>query len=240
MAEARDIVGDALRELGVLGAGEVLSDDEAVNGLAVLNRMVDGLAAERLAIFKVVRTLWTIVSGTQDYTVGTGGTVNVARPVYLDGVGLVDTGPTPDSEIPLTDYTEAGWAGVAQKALTGTRPSHYYYTPTFPTGTLSLWPIPTDSGLQGALYAPQAVAEFASLDTTISLPPGYRRMLVTNLAIDLAPSYERPASEELRRNAAHSKGVVKRGNIRLADMSIDPGALGQAAAGGAYDINTDR
>jgi hypothetical protein len=239
VAEVRDIVGDALRELGVLGAGEVLSADEATNGLTVLNRMVDGLAAERLAIYQVVRTLWTIVSGTQDYTVGTGGAVAVARPVYIDHVNLVDTGTDPDLETPLGSFTDDAWAGLAQKALTAARPSATYYNPTFPLGTLSLWPVPTDSSLQGALYAPQAVAEFASLDTVISLPPGYRRMLVTNLAVELAPSFERPASQDLLKHAAESKGVVKRANKRLSDLSIDPGALGQAAGRrrGAWDIN---
>jgi len=240
MAEVRDIIGDALRELGVLGAGEPLSDDEATNGLAILNDLVDSLSAERLAIFKVVRTLFSIVSGTQDYTVGTGGTVNVARPVFLDGVALVDTAPTPDFETPLGSFTEAGWASVPDKAVTGPRPNAYYYTPTFPLGTLSLWPAPTDSGLQGVVYAPQAVSEFTALDDAISLPPGYRRMLKKNLAIELAPSYERPASDELRRAAVESKAIVKRANIRSAEMSIDPGALGQAAGGRSYDINVDR
>lgn len=234
MAEVRDIVTAALRELGVLAAGEVATADEANSGLEELNRLVDQWAGERLLIYRITRTTWTLISGTQVYTVGTGGTVNVVRPVYLDHVSFIDTSTNPDTEYPLTPLTDNAWAALAQKALTSTLPSNWFYNPTFPLGTLSLWPAPTSATLQGALYAPQQVAEFAGLDEVISLPPGYRRMLVKNLARDLAPSYDRPVHPELKEEAIESKATVKRNNYRLSDLSFDPAVTG----GGVYNIVT--
>jgi len=236
MAEVRDIVTAALRELGVLASGEVATADEANSGLEELNRLVDQWAGERLLIYRVTRTTWTI-SATQNYTVGTGGTVNVARPVYLDHVNFIDTSTNPDTEYKLTPLTDDAWAAIAQKALTGTLPTNWHYNPTFPLGTLSLWPVPTSSTLQGALYAPQQVSEFASLDEVISLPPGYRRMLVKNLARDLAPSYDRPVHPELKEEAIESKATVKRNNHRLSDLSFDAAVLGGS---GFFDIYTGR
>jgi len=237
MAEVRDIVTAALRELGVLASGEVATADEANSGLEELNRLVDQWAGERLLIYRVTRTTWTLVSATQVYTVGTGGTVNVVRPVYLDHVNFIDTSTSPDTEYKLTPLTDDAWAAIAQKALTGTLPTNWHYNPTFPTGTLSLWPVPTSSTLQGALYAPQQVSEFASLDEVISLPPGYRRMLVKNLARDLAPSYDRPVHPELKEEAIESKATVKRNNRRLSDLSFDAAVLGGS---GFFDIYTGR
>lgn len=54
-----------------------------------------------------------------------------------------------------------------------------YYNPTWTAGLglVYLWPLPTSTTLQGVIYTPVPVAEFASLSTTISLPPGYRRFL---------------------------------------------------------------
>ena len=236
MAEVRDIVTAALRELGVKAAGEVVTADEADSGLEELNRLVDQWAGERLLIYRVTRTTWTI-SATQNYTVGTGGTVNVVRPVYLDHVNLIDTSTDPDQETPLTPLTDDGWAAITQKAATSTQPTNWYYNPTFPLGTLSLWPIPSSATLQGALYAPQQTSEFTSLDEVISLPPGYRRMLVKNLARDLAPSYGRPVHPELKEEAIESKATVKRNNYRLSDLSFDAAVLG---GNGGYDIMTDR
>jgi len=236
MAEVRDIVTAALRELGVKAAGEVVTADEADSGLEELNRLVDQWAGERLLIYRVTRTTWTI-SATQNYTVGAGGTVNVVRPVYLDHVNLIDTSTDPDQETPLTPLTDDGWAAITQKAATSTQPTNWYYNPTFPLGTLSLWPIPSSATLQGALYAPQQTSEFASLDEVISLPPGYRRMLVKNLARDLAPSYGRPVHPELKEEAIESKATVKRNNYRPSDLSFDAAVLG---GNGGYDIMTDR
>ena len=236
MAEVRDIVTAALRELGVKAAGEVVTADEADSGLEELNRLVDQWAGERLLIYRVTRTTWTI-SATQNYTVGTGGTVNVVRPVYLDHVNLIDTSTDPDQETPLTPLTDDGWAAITQKAATSTQPTNWYYNPTFPLGTLSLWPIPSSATLQGALYAPQQTSEFTSLDEVISLPPGYRRMLVKNLARDLAPSYGRPVHPELKEEAIESKATVKRNNYRPSDLSFDAAVLG---GNGGYDIMTDR
>lgn len=236
MADVRNIVADALRELGVLAAGEVATADDALSGLAALNRLVDQWAAERLMIYQQTRTVGTVTSGTQTYTVGTGGVVNVARPVYLDWVRFQDTSESPTQEYPLTELTDDAWAQVAQKTLTATLPIYYYYNPTFATGTISLWPVPTSTTLQLVVYAPQQVAEFAGLNTAISLPPGYRRMLVKNLALEMAPSYERPAQPELIQQAIESKTVVKRANTRIRDLSFDPGVL--MNNGRYFDINT--
>jgi len=236
MATALDVIADALRELGVLAAGEVATADEAISGLAALNRLVDGCAAERLMIYTTTRTTYALVAATQNYTVGTGGNFNVARPVYLDHVTIYDDSASVFQESPLTPLTEDAWAAVPAKSQTALEPTCYYYNPTYPTGTLSVWPVPTSTVLTGVVYAPQQVSEFAALTTTVSLPPGYRRFLVKNLAFELAPSYGRPASQELIAHAIDSKAVVKRANKRLSDMSIESAALCQA--GPAYDIET--
>src|SRR3972149_6528949 len=225
MAEVRDIVTAALRELGVKAAGEVITADEADSGLEELNRLVDQWAGERLLIYRVTRTTWTI-SATQNYTVGTGGTVNVVRPVYLDHVNLIDTSTDPDQETPLTPLTDDGWAAITQKAATSTQPTNWYHNQPFPLGTLSLWPIPSSATLQGALYAPQQTSEFTSLDEVISLPPGYRRMLVKNLARDLAPSYGRAVHPELKEEAIETKATVKRNNYRPSGLLFHDAVLG--------------
>lgn len=243
MATARDLITKALQELGVLAAGEVATAVEADDGLLALNRLLDAWAAERLQIYTVTRTTWTITPNTDpnQYTVGTGGVVNVARPVFVsDGhVGFVDTSTSPSTEYPLVMLTEAAFAGIPVKGLTSTYPTRFYYNPTYPLASLRLFPVPTSATLTGVLYAPQQVAQLAALTTAVSLPPGYERMLLKNLAIELAPSYERFVSPTLAKQAADAKAIVKRANKRLRDLSIDPGAVVQGRYfpyGYGYDI----
>ena len=231
MATANDVITGALLELGVLAEAEVPTAAQAADGLIQLNNLIDGWAAERLEIYTITRTTWTITSNVGTYLVGTGQVVNVARPVFLSHINFIDTAQSPNYEYQMGILTDDAYAALAIKAQTAVYPQTAYYNPTFtaasPYGTIILWPIPTSATLLGVLYAPQAVAELAALTTTVLLPPGYKRMFLKNLALELAPSYQREISPALVQQAREAKETVKRSNKRLADLNIDMGALVQ-------------
>ncbi len=233
----RSLATASLVEIGVLAAGETMVTADATTALDALNALVDQFKAERLQIHTTTRTVWSIVASTQDYTLGTGGTINVARPVYIAHVALQDTTDSPVSEAPLNEMTDAAWQAVSQKTVTSPEPTDYYYNPTYPLGTLSLYPTPTGTTLQGVLYAPAAIAEFATLDTSVALPPGYRRMLIKNLALELCAPYDRQPTALLVRQALEATQVVKRSNVRPVDMVFSPDAL-IGGGKGSFDIRT--
>jgi hypothetical protein len=240
VASFRDLAADALLDLGVLAAGETPTADDMTNALRAMNRLIDQWAAERLQIYSPsVETTWNIVPGTQTYTVGAGGTVNVARPVFLNDVRFRNTATSPVVEFAMRRLSDEEWINIPIKTLTSTLPVEYYYTPTYPLGTLRLYPVPTMTTLTGVLYAPEAVSEIANITTTITLPPGYRRMIVKNLAVEMAPSYQRDVQREIASAADQSKRVVKNANTRLMDMHFDSAALVSGSQGGGYYIRTD-
>jgi len=245
MATVLDVIAAALKDLGVLAAGETATAADAQDCLDGLNRLLDQWAVERLSMFVVTRSTWTLVSGTQTYTVGVGGTVNIARPEYIEHVHFQDTLVSPVLEYPqMSPLTDDAWAKLQQRTLPSPFPAAWYYDYAFPLANLSLWPVPNRSGLQGVIYAATATAQFTTLTQSIGLPPGYWRALVKNLAVEMAPAFDRASALEgqggpglLVRQAIEAKDAIKRGNKRLMDMSIDPGALVQGG-GGSYDINT--
>jgi len=234
MATARDLVEAAMREIGVFAASETPPAQDATDALGRLNRFLDTLSAERLAIYTLTRTTWTIVASDGSYTVGSGADVNIARPVHVEDVRFQDTNTDPDTEYPLRKLTEQAYAGITQKALTSTYPHARYYNPTYPLATLILWPAPTSDKLQGVIYHWAAVGQIAALTTSVSVPPGYEEMLVTNLALLLCPTYERQPNPVLVRRAAETLAVVRRANLRPSDMHFDPAVL--ARGRGRYDI----
>ena len=242
MATVRDLATTALKEIGVLAEGQVMTAEEGSDTLAAFNRLVDSWAAERLQIYTVTRTTWTITSGTSTYLVGPAQVVAVARPMYINAINFQDTSVTPTVEYQLTLLTDDMYAQLSQKTLTSTYPNAAYYNPTFttaaPYGTIILWPVPTSTTLQGVLYAPLAIAQFSSLDDTVSLPPGYQRMIVKNLALEMAPTFEKNVSELLAVQASKAIAVVKAANKRIRDLNIDPSALVQGTKSwyGAYNI----
>lgn len=229
-----DVCKSALKELGVYAAGEPLSEADGADALAALNSLLDQMAAERLQIYTVTRTLFTITPSLGTYAVGSGLAINRARPMTVTAVNLIDTSTTPDTEIPLGRLTEDEWLTIPQRALEGSIPASWYYEPTYPSGTLTLYPIPTNSSLQGAFYAPLAVAQFALLGDAVALPPGYKEMLITNLALNLASSYSKQPDPSLVLRARESKAVVKRANSTAKDLYFEPVFSG----GGTWSIYT--
>ena len=239
-----DLCTKALRRLGAIARGNTPTAQSLNDALSALNIMRDGWAIERLMVYAEVRTTWTIVANTRDYLVGTGQAVNVARPNYVSQIAdtspirLLNNNLSPALETPLELMTDAQWRGLPQKTLTSTYPTSAYYNPTFPYGTISLYPTPTGSSLQGVLYAPTAVSTLALADT-LSVPAGWALALRDNLALAMAPDWNVTPSPELRQSAMESKANIKRANTRLVDLSMDP-MWASLGGWGGYDINTDQ
>jgi hypothetical protein len=225
MATLLEDINAALREIGVLATSETAAAADALDAMAAANRLLDQWRAERLQFYALTRTTWTIVSGTQDYNVGTGLTVNVVRPVYIDHINFQDTSQNPVTEYPMVALTDDAYASIVEKGLTSTLPQSWYYNQTQTYGVVSLFPIPTSGTLQGVMYAPTAITAFTSLTNTIAMPPGYEELLITGLAVNLASSYSAQISPSLAQRAINARAIVKRSNIRMRDLSFDPAAL---------------
>lgn len=236
-----DLAKAILYDLGVYQPGEELSADDGAIVLARSNDWIDGLATERLTMFTETRTTWALTTAAS-YTIGTGATVNTARPTgpeVIANIGYQDTSVSPTLETMLGPcLSEDAYAALPQKALTGVFPVFWYYNPTFGAtgfGTLSPWPIPTSTTLQGVIYAPTPISEFTALTTTVSLPPGYRRFFRTNLAVELAPAFAAAVTPQMQQAAMESKADIKRANYRLTDLSTDAALI--FGRGVVYDIN---
>jgi hypothetical protein len=235
-----DLVTRAMARIGSARAGDVVAPDDMQLGFDRLNDMIDSWALERLMIPFTSRTTFPIVSGTQNYTVGSGGTVNIARPPLPNDlvVKFQDTSTSPSTEYSLSKLTDAAWQAIPQKGLTSTLPTAYYYSNTYASGfgTLSFWMVPTATTLQGVVYAPTALSEYALPTDTVTVPQGYRLALIDNLAILLAPDFGQPVSPELLKSARASKDLVRVSNLPMMDLSVDPAlTYGQVR----YSILTD-
>jgi hypothetical protein len=227
MATIGDVITASLQDLGLVSASESPSADDSALALSRVNDWIDGLATQNLTVYTNARTTWTITSGKTSYTVGTGGDVSCTRPIAptdILNIGYQDTSVSPVQEYLLgRPLTEDGYAALTPKSLTATYPQYWYYNPTFASslGTLTPWPVPTSSTLQGVIYTPVPVTEFTGLTDTILLPPGYRRYYRTSLALELAPSFSVVPSPGLQQIANEAATEVKRSNQRLMDLSLD-------------------
>ncbi len=168
---------------GTLAQGEELDAAEEEYALLQLNNMLDLWRVDRLAI--PVRSRvgpFNLVAGTSSYTIGTGLTFDTPKPSWIDGAGLIDLLTGDDVEIPMNSLTLKEWGRVRVKEIESTLPRSYFYDKS---GVLYFYPVPSEVN-QVVLYVPVAVAEFATTDLEVALPPGYRLAVASNLAILLA------------------------------------------------------
>jgi hypothetical protein len=233
---ARTLITQALRSLRVLGLGDDLQAEDANDALLRLNDWLDSLSLERLSIYYVVRTPVPLLASKGSYTIGVGGDIDMVRPNSIESAGLVlDSSADPAYEKPIDLFTDQRWQSIRQKNLTSPYIQGIYYdhnwspltvppppAPAQPLGTLYVWPVPNIASTRLILYTPQALPEFASLDTDYTFPPGYRRFLRTNLMAELAPEYGKQLTADQFRMATQARAVVKRANVRPVEARVDP------------------
>jgi hypothetical protein len=213
MATVRELVKGSMRLIGVIAAGETPSAGEMADGLSALNEMIDSWSNESLVIYTRVREEFSLVAGTQSYTIGTAGTFNTSRPVKIDLATIELQSSSPNIELPLEIINLSQWAGIIDKSTSSDVPSKLFIEGTYPLDTLHLWPKPSAAN-KVVLYSMKALTAFATADTAVSLPNGYLRALRYNLAIEMAPEFGREPSALVVTAAQESKEVIKRMNIK--------------------------
>jgi hypothetical protein len=243
-ATARTIITDALMTIGVTAAGETLSAEDGSLGLRILNDLVDSYVIQDLTLLTVDRETHLITANQATYTIGpVGGDITLPRPTEIDNAGVIlNFGTSIENEIPLVALTDDAYAAIRVKNLTNAIPTQIYYNPTIAggLGTILLYPTPTDAGNYLAIYVNNQTPQFTNLSTSVILAPGYSRMFKWNLALELCPYYGRPVDQLVMQNAVGSLKDVKRTNVKVSDLSLDPGITGGTDKSGWYNINTDQ
>jgi len=239
----RALITDGLRLLQVLGAGDSLSGPDGAVGFDVFTDLLDAWAADRLTIPTFARNAYAMTATTQSYSIGSGGAFNQARPVFIDHARAIPDNTLAAAqqvELPMEVFSRQRWADIRMKSLTSPCPSGLFYDETIDAndrGHVLIYPIPTVATCSVVLYTPTALGEAATLDTEYELPPGYAKALKYNLAVELAPAWDRPVPEDVRRLAVEGLALLATINPEPLRARLDPG-LRSRRGGGAYDTRT--
>lgn len=215
---------------GSIEAGENLPPEGADYAWNKLEDLLDLLKTNRLAFYRRQRVgPFNITAGMGDITanapilIGIGAPVmNTPRPVWIDGAGVIYTaGSTPTPELKMHIFTVKEWQEICVKGIQSTLSRALIYDQNYDAsgfGYIYLYTVPSAS-FQIVLYVPQAVAEFPldvngnpDYTTVISLPPGYRPMLISNLAKILCIG-TKPIDPDLREQADSTLAACMMSNV---------------------------
>lgn len=220
MSVAGDICTDALRVLGTIALEETPTSAESQQALQLLNDLLETWNIEKLAVYGVRFEVFPFIVGQAAYTIGQGGDFNTVRPVQIEKAYVRDPGGN-DFVCNITENFTT-YSNIITKTTPSTLPNICYDDSNFPLKTLRFWPVPSDSAYSIVLWMLRPITDFASLVATFSMPPGYKRALTYNLAIELAPRYGKPVTNDMATLANGSKAQIKRINYTIDTMSFDP------------------
>lgn len=217
MTTVRDIITDALNDIGVIAHNETPSAEDIALGLRVLNRMIDTWQTEELLIYNVVNQVFPFVAGQQSYTVGTGGDFNIPRPVNIQRAYARDT---QGNDYPIEIVNVDEWSSITVKYISTTIPCFMYDNNDIPLKSLYFWPKPSDASWSVSLWYWGLIQSFSNVSDVIVLPPGYEKMIEYNLAVELAPKFSSAISDDIKQLAISSKAQVKRGNYTINQLDM--------------------
>lgn len=213
MATVTGVIHQALRDANVIGEGETASGDIQTDALDNLNQMLASWQLDNVNVYAQQDTSFT-PNGALSYSVGTGATVNLARPKKIDYAYWTSGGI--DYQITRLDTFEQ-YESIPQKTQAG-EPLYFFYLPSYTNGTLYLYPQPSSGTMhivtQVALPASNAIGD------TLNLPPEYVLPVRLNLYVLLAGVYGAPIKPALASQAASTFKALKRNNLRIQPLSM--------------------
>jgi hypothetical protein len=154
------------------------------------------------------------LTGASSYTVGTGGTFNVARPNSISSAFF----RLNNVDYPVNVVTVEEFDSISDKTVTGSIPDCIYYQASYPLGKLYVYPLVTG----GTLYVNtiEPLTSLALLTTSISMPNGYEAYLRLALA-DSLMTWSGKDKPKISADAMRLKAGLKRVNHRPRVMGVD-------------------
>jgi len=202
---ALDIITGAAKLLGVVFKSETLSADEANDGLVALNDMLDTWSNDNLITYAYTLESFNL-TGVATYTIGSGGVFNTSRPIDI-ATAVVRYASI---DYPLQVISQEQYQlEIPIKSISYPIPQYLTYDNGYPLGTISIYAVPT-AGSTLRMLSNKPLTNISALTTTIDLPPGWKRALKNNLAIELAPEYGAEIPQSVIANAKTSLGAIKR------------------------------
>lgn len=215
MATAREIITKALQKGKITFKSETPSADELADGLDTLNDLLDSWSNESLLIYARTWETLNLTAGNGEYTIGASGDFNTDRPISV--ISSYIRNVTTDTNVEI--ITDVQYNNIGQKDIQGV-PYWLNIDNAYPLATIRLYPVPND-GFKLFLLTEKPLTQVA-IDDTISLPAGWRRAIIYNLALELVAEYGQNASPELVRVANDALTKIQRSVLRKRKMTSFP------------------
>lgn len=226
MATALSMIKRSMRLIGAIDSQETPTDVEAQDALEVLNAMLDEWSNNNLSVYTVGIDTLSWPSGQLSQTIGTGGDFNIDRPIDIQYAWQrID-----EVDYPLRVIDDQQFNLNPVKEFSSNLSIALYYEKTFPLGIIHIYPKPGEAQTI-KIASMTALSTFASTTTALSMPKGYENAIVYNLALELAPEYQRATPTHLVKRAATALQSIKTTNYRKRELTVETAYFHKSRSG---------
>lgn len=216
MGTALNIITKAMLKVGILTKTEAPSSDEANDALDTLNDLLSSWSNDSMLITSRVTELFNLTAGVLNYNIGPGQTFDTVRPIHIVESHIIDGIISYESMYQCPDEVYQGFNLKTLQSI----PSSLNYSNAFPVGTIKLYPSPA-SGYTLSITSEKELSQF-TLNETVSLPPGWNRALIYNLAVELAPEYGQEVDQLTLKIANDAKAAIARSIMKIRTLDAPP------------------
>lgn len=224
MATARDLLTQAMKDAGVIGATQTPDAGDLNDAFTALNQWVTDLNTQRASIFEVARVVAPLTTGVTSLTIGPGGDIDVLRPLKIEAAGvIIDTNALTPAELPIEIIDDMAFRSIAVRGVAG-MPTAIYYDYAFVStglGRITPLPVPDQSTYALVLYLPKQMHTFKDLSTNYVFPPGFQRAIRHAITVELADMFGRDLTPRLVERGKNALVNLKRANHRAPVLRTD-------------------
>lgn len=226
-----DIITRAMRLTGITGASQIPDAQDTNDAFNSLNMMLEQWSLEELMCYRYTANQFSTAASTSAYTIGPGGTwVTGGRPLQVSNAFIrVST-----TDFPIEIIGNDLYQQIGNKSTVG-RPYFLYYQPEVTLGRIYLYPTP-DAVYTISISQLLPFTAFTGIAQAVTLPPGYLKALIWNLAVELAPEYGKQVDPVIFKKSQEFKANIKRKNNTKPILHLESALLGRA--GCSFDINS--
>ena len=209
-----DIITQAYRDINVLGLGDVVTSDMKTEAADLLITMMLSWQNADNFPWTYDDTSLSLGSGTASYTLGS--TIIAVRNVFFRDADGNDTHLEPMTKESYQDITDKDSAG---------RPTSYYVDYQLAAPILYLYPVYDSTDGTVGYTRVYRFQDFTDGSTNPDLPARWYRAIHLNLAVDLAPAWNKNQGStftNLVGAAAAARNEARVGNAEIAAIQFHP------------------
>lgn len=236
----------ALKLLSVVSEGNPPTDEQLNDAVNVINWNIDAWNADGSIVFALKQNITQLTTLKQIYQIGPVSPINAyttpdiivpLRPLKLYSANFTYLSQ-PQLELPMYILSAEEWADIRVKQIYTTISNKVYLDEQYPVGNIYMWPIPTNT-FTLVLWYWDGLNSNCTLDTVLQYPPGYEKAIIYDMAINLAPMFNR--EDKIPVLSAIYEGVktkIAENNLRSRQLQYRGEAQGTTVEG-TYNVLDD-